>query len=858
MSRIEKGSRLRGLPPFIRLNEIENVTGSLPTKSRTSCDNRRGNYSIYFDDQCVVETVPQNTHNYDPKLNDSLVIWWRFEEINTSGQITKNLASSKHNGFLSGSVSIVLGQIPNISYDRYPTNNGLAFFNIGSFIFDENVEYYNELDLGNNTSFSFGGWFKSVNNSIPQPLFYKGDDNKPEAYLMLSDTDKIIFYIGTAGDPIYKTYISTNSIDPLSWNHIIVTFSPNIQNPNNPNVKLYVNGNELTLLNYINNGVWTSFTSTNSTFVLNKITDLGFLNSNFSISTIFGNKNVYKDVVFFKKELSSQEISELYYSNEKKYGGLNVGTGLPSSSHYLNSEIRTGINITSASLKFGNGDKWIIKIPGKGQDLQPFNDSGHPALDGMREASISESNGSFYLTGSDLSVTGPGFQQSLWHKTKIEIDLTPSANHGFGLINFSSGSSYAMAYFNKKTRLWTGVGSPLEPINYAGLTPDQADTSVNSLLRFLDEKAVGFGIGLSDGIPLPLVSASYLFGNPIDNFGFPYHPKYSGSYDTKFSLKDYISEPFLLEKVVLYTSASFKLRSTYSIISLATFFILNETRISQKIKDKIFNSHTLYYMSGTIENTYTKNNITYIDTYSFISSSLITDTQPYSVRDLVTWIQFAGINSNLMTIDQNYKSFCENFIKHREKIVDVEWEGQFVASGTVKSPLSYSKGIEIGLNYSWPNNTNNNNLFACSYREQWSFNGRSGFETRFISKRDWKNILEIPIIYTKCEPYSYRDIQYELYVNEKYSKENPYILFPTDELIFGWNISGPDIWNYNKFGVAFINQNGGPYLSFSELGIHKVVLYGSLLRVGENGNLQEYHDTLNQHLTSISIHETIG
>ena len=76
MPRIEKGSRLRGLPPFIRLNIAESASGSFPTKSRTSSDNRNGRFSIYFDDGCAVETIPQNKHNYDPKLNNSLVFCW--------------------------------------------------------------------------------------------------------------------------------------------------------------------------------------------------------------------------------------------------------------------------------------------------------------------------------------------------------------------------------------------------------------------------------------------------------------------------------------------------------------------------------------------------------------------------------------------------------------------------------------------------------------------------------------------------------------------------------------------------------------------------------------------------------------
>lgn len=848
MPRIEKGSRLRGLPPFIRLNIAESASGSFPTKSRTSSDNRNGRFSIYFDDGCAVETIPQNKHNYDPKLNNSLVFWWRFQESNGFNLITKDFGNSKHNGFLTGSVSIAESSIPNISYDRYPTSNGTAFFNTDSFIFDPNTEYYDELNIGNNISFSFGGWFKSQNSYAVQPLFYKGDANKPETYVILSDDNRIIFYIGTVGDLEYNIYRSTNTLDTLSWNHIMVTFSPNLENPTSPNVKLYVNGQEWEMLYYTNMGTWIGFLSNNSSFVLNKIVDSNFMNSEFGISTLFGDGNYYKDIVFFRDELSAQEISELYYSNERKYGGLNVGTGLPSASIYLNSEIRTGINITGASLKFGNGDKWITRTPG--EDLQPFNDSGHPALDGMREAGVSELSGSFYLTGSQLQVTGPGFQQSLWNKTKIEIDLKPSVNHSFGLTNFSSGSSYSMAYFNKNTGLWTGVGSGLEPINYAGVTPAQADTSTSSLNRFLEEKAVGFGFAMDQGsIFSTLVSASYLFGNPIDNFGFPYHTKYSGSSNTKFSLRDYISEPFLLEKVVLYTSASLTTRSSITTISLATFFILNETRISSKIRDGIYNSHTLYYMSGTNDNS-----------YSFNSSSLLTKgLPPYSVRDLVTWIQFAGGSSTLADSDPEYRTFYQNFVKTREKPFETtQWSGQFVVSGSVKSPLKYTEGIEVGLNYAWPNNTFNAANYACSYREQWSFNGRSAIETGFVSKRDWKNVIEIPKLYAQLSAGSYRTSTYNLSVNEQYSKENPYILFPTDELIFGWNISGPEVWNYTPNGSVDFNSNGGPSLNFSNLGIHKVVFYGSLLRVGDNGNLQEYHDTLNQHLTSISIHEIIG
>ena len=84
-------------------------------------------------------------------------------------------------------------------------------------------------------------------------------------------------------------------------------------------------------------------------------------------------------------------------------------------------------------------------------------------------------------------------------------------------------------------------------------------------------------------------------------------------------------------------------------------------------------------------------------------------------------------------------------------------------------------------------------------------------------------------------------------------QENPYILFPTDNLIFGWqapigNISGSSLGNVGDMGQLHFPQGKG-----------RLILYGSSLRINpETNQLEEYHDTLNQLLNSDSIHEVIG
>lgn len=88
----------------------------------------------------------------------------------------------------------------------------------------------------------------------------------------------------------------------------------------------------------------------------------------------------------------------------------------------------------------------------------------------------------------------------------------------------------------------------------------------------------------------------------------------------------------------------------------------------------------------------------------------------------------------------------------------------------------------------------------------------------------------------------------------EFEKQAPYILYPQDELIIGWQQPIPT--EITHLGAQLNNPGGDPFVPFSKMsfdGPAKVTLYGSYISEG-----REYNDTLNQLLSSQTVHEIIG
>ena len=839
MARNEKGSRNRGLPPYVRKQIEEAATGSFPTVSRTSVDNRHGRYNVAFNDTSALRFGFHAGGEFNPTVSDStigysatsLYSWWPIENFGISGSRTStpDLGLASLSIFASGAWGTGYTDPQYQSQTNLVSAHLLAYTSGADYAFlASGSNLGNIFDFSPNSPFSFAA---HVNfDTFPQTynaVVWRGVANFAFAdwEVMVTDTGKIIaavFQNTTGKHRVAET--AAGLITAGTWYHITVTFD------GTANFQFYLNGILQSSSVTFDNG-WPSFSSsTNGRFGIGQMYDGDF------VGLTPGTTNLYVDqIAIFGRVITAAEAMVLAKGHQN---GVVISTGLPVSSQYLTSEITTGI-VTGSYVKSGIGDKWIA-VNQSGEDLHAFVDSDHAAMDGMALASVSASYGSFYKTGSSIVDAGPGFQQSLWDKTKIEIDLTPSIDHSFGITNFTSGSSsFSMAYFNRTTKRWSGVGSGIEPINYSGTTLTK--TSIENLLTFFNEKAVGFGGGLTYQANSLQTSGAYILGNPISNFGFPFHEKYSGSSDTTFLMSDYINEPFLLEKVVVYWSGAYENGTSgiYSSVSnfttANTFFILNERNSPYPFKV----TQTVGFISGTTAIPVLDYNIT-----SSLSSS--------KVRDLVTWLQIVK-NAQL---PEPFSLYSKKFIEGREKVYTSEdnFSGQLVMSGVVKNPLEFTKGMSTILTSQGAAPFNTTGQLGPEYFETWKETGRNNTGDR---GRNWKNTLLTPEVVGSFNVTNLRGGQTSVTVNKQYYKNNAYILLPTDRLIFGWQVNHLlDAWNYYA-GLPVYNGNG-PKLSFSSAGIHKVVLYGSLLRVGQNGELQEYHDTLNQHLTSVSIHEVIG
>lgn len=492
-----------------------------------------------------------------------------------------------------------------------------------------------------------------------------------------------------------------------------------------------------------------------------------------------------------------------YPFNETKAVRLNVignlafPTGLPTNSPYLENN-----NVTSSLQTTGKTNSFVFDsfLQPKEQETlnKPFVDFLIPEADAMKDCSAS-----FYATGSKLEDVGEGFGQPLWSKTKITIDITPSEEHSFGIVNFlSTSSNFVMAYWNKNTRKYEGIGNGNEFDKYSGVS------DIGGLVSFLNEKAIGFGSSLDNGGILgTIASASFLIGNPISNFGFPSTALYEATSSNTILMKDYISEPFLVEKMVLYFSGALDHHNYFadSRGSLTTFFVLNQR---QGFANKV--QRTITYNSGTDAG---------------LQRTITNSEQMGTIRDLVSWVQISKI-------PHSGKAEYDLGLSREYDYDSAGFNQQLIVSGVIKSPLEYSQGQMVAI-ASVDDTTRN----TPEYIENLEVSGRNLLGDRGRSfVNPWQTSPTYGAITLQSILPTISSIN--TYAKAKYHKPNPYLLLPTDKLVFGFQVPYSS-WPFNQFFSDQPTYDGvGPTLTASATGIHKVVFYGSLLK-----NNKEHHDT---------------
>lgn len=874
MPRTLKNTRIKGLPPKVQLQMRDAVTGSFPAHSRLASDNRTGRFAARYDDNKTVHFKSyaysfQNS-GFNPKtttdaptgynLGSGVILWWRFhDKAFSAGQWKSdfNNATPDHIalwGSNSYTTPVDLPPYYNNDTDTFANINSVATTGLETNGDTISTTIYTNLSGGDELTtqtsprptftLSLHVLLDLDNYGSPKiPVAWRGIRNTSFAdwELLVTDTGAVEFVVFTNEVGAYRVYKTTsdNLVPPDEWRHLAVTVDSTTAT--NITVKIYVNGILQSTTIPVDTG-WSGFTVTQDQFYIGAVFDEDYVGTGEGAG--LSAHGMFDEVVLAKGVATQTEVNYLYLG--APIPGVKTGIILPaglqsenaaffqvnqSGTLVANKEMTTDL-VVDGVVRKGVGDKFITFTPG--QDFQPFRDDWNLAADAKSVISGTIQN-SFYATGSKLADVGEGFDQPLWSKSKIEIDLTPSTAHSFSLqqdVSGTMGVNYPMAYWNFQTKKFEGIGSGAVFHTYASGSTEAA--RFTRLKALLEDQCIAFGESMWEivGPPNPQLNESR--GQIISNFGFPYHPKFHATSSNSIPVSDLVDTPFLVEKVVLEFSGAFGVNSlTYSSkqytynAAVAGFFILNQRK---PFAVNIPEAQEIVYQTPT--NT------------SFFTGAFVPGEGGYSgyntTRDLLTTLRICSIITGSFLANETAAAVNADLtmvVPQRSGFFQFgppTWFGRFQVSGTVRSQIGNQGMGSIITNtlgattfmMTKLEKSNRSGIFGATGRSYVS-DFSSGQIARSVTQDGWTfNVLT------------------------KYSKPNPYLIQPGDRLIFGWQVPWSRTLNEDTlFNTEFSGQ--GAYLQFAPAP-SKVILYGS--RIGEN---REHHDTLNQLLTSATIHEIV-
>lgn len=771
MARTLKGTRARGLPAKVLLSQRQDATGSFPTVWRTASDSRTGRYPVFFNDDKV---IPFNQPVTD--VGFTATTYPEYEEkVVTIGSPGNPVNQSNAIAFgysFSGVPTVVLTEVtPN---PNTPTVN--AFIDVLS---------YGGMTIKFSAPFEGTVVYRALYDVTGTPVNVLRSPRYTDQYALV-----------VANNFDNTTYPDSNTAD--------ITFSDFGSVPTENYVTFYdlIANNQANLSSSISVITNTSVQVTGSApgAVVLFYMGVGTSTASVDVSGI-----VYPLVMTpqaINAGLSPEAKADLY---KQPYFSGSVIVNRPI--------------VASGSMKKNVSDTFVTFTPG--QDIKPFSDFANPAVDGKKTVA-----NPFYATGSiPITFGGP-----VWSKSKFEIFFTSSATKNYDNIVstykddsvFYGSGQGPMMYWDTSQQNFVGLDDKQ-------LQQDLSATSIDELKKFLDRQHIGFGYSMDSNnytydVDLIDEEKSYLArGNQISNFGFPYHEKFKPKPTQTISMQDYISEPFLLEKIVLYVSATLDYGvyqdDTVCTSSFAqwTFFILNERSTYPQQSDE-------QIISASCTGSF----------YPFSSSSQINTT----IRDVVDYVRIA-VTEKPATI---YQARDLNLIRApTERYIT----NQFIVSSSLKSANQFDEGVRSV----WFSDISNNKTNA--FIEQNHHAGRDGLDVNFRNGRNWLSIYDNRSTIGTAS-YWFPDTSKNNTFTIKSSYQNtpnPYLLLPTDKLVFGWQMP----LDMDQFVVSS-SLNFGK----NNAGVNKVVFYGSLMRLNEENMLEEYHDTLNQLVSSETIHEVIG
>lgn len=610
--------------------------------------------------------------------------------------------------------------------------------------------------------------------------------------------------------------------------------------------------------------------------------------------------------LFESDSVSSQGNNSIPWSDQNtivfnERQDVNYGSKLDASSQFLTSELSSSLSSTGKIIA-GVSDTWTIQSGLSSRlttTLEPYKDSGNPAVDGL------SNEDSFFSSGNT-----EGFTQPLWSKKKIEIDIgskpcsfkmvisqsnnintvagTPPTYDNGTAPGYVSGSSYPMAYYNFDTKMWEGIGTgyALQSNNITrGAKAGDGILSQNmawqDAVEFL---TVGFCPGilnlkaqitnaLTSSTPQQVDYAEHflsldpprkdivnqkLAGHVTDNYGFPYAAKFHATSSQLLNMSDYISQPFLLEKIVLDISgAQFTMFDSvdpggyYSLTSsvlpavVNNFFVLNQRRNSsytfrpENYNDSVANSLQFTIprqqrLTAGASETYV-NTVRDLVTYGGITSYTndIADRQTEVIPFFTDLTQISAKQAALAAQTAGAEVGCPLFGVYTTATSTAALTSSFDILGNISRDLNIyvSSSISSSLaEMSWTSNIkanipvvsfNRTNFFdtnsilslgnTSNISSFWNGfeGGTNGLSFRsFVNRRQKSDLGSVAFI----DAGGSADVGVSSLFEQRFAKdfskksdfvgnimfkekpliyENPYLLLPTDQLVFGWQLPTP-------------------------------------------------------------------
>ena len=572
------------------------------------------------------------------------------------------------------------------------------------------------------------------------------------------------------------------------------------------------------------------------------------------------------------------------FEGGKNYDILH-SVGMLSGSDYSNNLVATPNALptlfadgeVSQDVPIGNNCQFHVS----NETISPFNESR--VYLGAPDSVFYKNSQDRLPKGSGLRIVDPiRFGSPLRDKTIITIDINPSgstkvwwstgsnadggpsagAEYGTSAAGLASGINSGLVYYNFNRKMWESIGDLTSGSN-VDIINTHASVRTGSMLAFGGGPFTKhYGEAYLNELRSEWVSAARASGMPTNYAGFPVASKFNATGSQLLDMSNYITHPFLLEKVVIEWSGTIgampaNFENTPCVAS-NQFFILNQYQ--NEIQT------TFSTLNSVLDRYKTPNEVTQsMSTFNCTRYKELVWFGRVGVYDTTAVRDYPGGGTPFQSVPK--KGFLAEITSSKAESIDL-WvptdDPDTAPSGTfvIEKPVTIASQNEISVG-PFPAR-----LFHSEHgynAKDLYFMGTGGSRDLFGTPSGRSYQRSVPGTGPKhpgVAPFtplsSNPNIQgFKVRPYTRYEDSSPYLLMPTDKLIIGFaNQQIPDdvyshVVNAANAGEYDLGYTGS-HVSTLCAGRGRVTFYGSHIRDGE-----EYHSTVNQPLTSPALHEAL-